>query len=414
MNQDYLQKLARLAVVSGVGVQPGQQVVIRSSVDAAPLARLITEEAYKAKAGQVVVNFSDDFITRQTYLHADDKVFEQADPWKVSMMEETAKNGACYISIVDDDPDAFAGVDPARIISSSRAFSEAAKTYRTGTMNGSNGWTIVASASPKWAKAVYPDLSEEEAIEALWNDIFTVSRIDDKDPIENWEKHNDSFAHRISKLNEYQFEKFHYQNKAGTDLWVRMPKDHRFAGGSQLIRSGVRTFPNIPTEEVFSAPNKYGVNGRLVSTMPLNLGGTLVKDIVFEFKDGKIVDFDASEGKEQLEQQIHMDEGSCYLGEIALVPFGSPIQKLDKLFYNTLFDENASCHFAFGSAYPECVEGGQDLSKEELLEKGLNQSNNHVDFMVGSEDLSITGYTKDGKAVPVFVNGRFTDEFEGK
>lgn len=412
MNAEYLNKLARLAVRSGANVQPGQLVVLNATVDSVPLARAIVREAYEAGAREVIVQYADDVISRMTYLNADEEIFSQAPAWKVRLLEDSAKEGACYIHILDSDPDGLCGVDPKRISSRSLIMNQSTPNYREGTMNGSNAWTIVASASLAWAKKVFPDLPEEEAIEALWNDIFKVSRIDENDPVENWKKHNDSFEHRLNTLNSYQFEKFHYENSLGTDLWVEMPEEYIFMGGGQEDANGRLTFPNIPTEEVFSAPRKDGVNGVLYSTLPLNLNGSLVRDIVFTFKDGKIVDFDASEGKDLLEEQITMDEGASYLGEIALVPYGSPIQQLDRIFYNTLIDENASCHFAFGRSYPECIPGGQSMSKEERLAHGLNESNNHVDFMVGSEDLKITGYTKDGKEVPVFENGRFVSEFD--
>lgn len=413
MNQKYLEKLAKLAVRAGVNVQKGQTLIVNASVDAAPLARLITAEAYQAGAREVIVNFSDDAITRQMYLYGDEEIFTEAPAWKTELLNDAARKGAAIISIVDEDPDGFAGIDPARMTARKRAQQNAAPAYRNGMMNGTIPWCVIAAASPAWAGKVYPDLPAEEAVEALWNDIFAVSRIDDNDPLENWEKHNASFQKRISRLNDCRLKKLHYTNAAGTDLWVELPENYLFAGGGQYVSNGAFTFPNIPTEEVFSAPKKDGVNGVVRSTMPLNLNGNLVKDIRFTFKDGKIVDFDASSGRDLLEQQIDMDEGARYLGEIALVPYGSPIQKLGRVFYNTLIDENASCHFAFGSSYPECIPGGQNMTEEELLAHGLNQSHNHVDFMVGSDDLTITGYTEDGREIPVFVNGRFTEEFDG-
>lgn len=411
MNQEYLKKLARLAVEGGANVKKDQLVVIKGDIQAAPLVREIVSAAYDAGAKDCIVRYHDEQIKHEKYLRSAEEVFQKAEPWEAVFNNDSAKQDACYIHVVGGDPDLMKDVDPKRMQSASAALENASQEYRNLLNQGKNAWTIVASATPAWAKKVYPELEEDQALEQLWEDIFSISRVDENDPLDNWKKHSDSFMNRVKKLNDAKFEKLHYQNSAGTDLWVELPENYVYEGGGTVISDGRMTYPNIPTEEIFTAPKYNGVNGKLVSTMPLNRSGVLIKDFWFEFKDGKVVDFDAAQGKETLAELLAADEGASYLGEAALVPWGSPIQKKNRIFYNTLFDENASCHFALGRAYSESIEGGQELSDEELKEKGLNQSIIHVDFMVGSDDLSITGYTKDGKEVPVFVNGRFSDQF---
>lgn len=274
-------------------------------------------------------------------------------------------------------------------------------------------WCVAACAVPGWAKKVYPQLSEEEAMEKLWEAIFDACRIEQGRTEENWDQLNISFERRVHLLNDYDIEYLHYKNDHGTDLTVRMPDGYRFAGGSSTLRDKEETvyFPNLPTEEVFSAPYKYGVDGRLAATMPLLYNGSLIDEFWFEFRNGKVVDYDAKVGKSVLASLLESDEGASYLGEVALVPVDSPISKMHTLFYNTLFDENASCHFALGAAYLECVEGGMEMDKEQLEKAGLNDSNIHVDFMVGSADLSIVAHLKNGQDIKVFEEGNWSSLF---
>lgn len=412
MNQEYLNKLARLAVVKGVNVQPGQLVVVNADLEARELARQVCREAYAAGASEVIMNYSDEVCALQTYLHADPAEFDHAPYGKAVQLNTAAEKGAAFIHIISDDPDLFAQVDPSRPAARHKALRKEAAIYRNGLDTGKNAWTIIAAASPAWAKKVYPDLGEEDAVEALWNDIFTVSRIDDNDPEENWKQHDASFQHRLEKLNTTPFRQFHYTSSNGTDLRVDLNKGTIFEGGSSLLADGTRVFCNIPTEEIFTAPRKEGVNGTLHAVMPLSLDGKLIEDFSFEFKDGKVVDFKAGKGYDTLKVQLDMDEGARYLGEMALVPYDSPIRRLNRIFYNTLIDENASCHFALGQSYQETIEGGLSMSKDELLAHGMNQSDIHIDFMVGAPDLHIDGILDDGTVIPVFENGSFSSWFD--
>lgn len=412
MNQEYLKKLARLAVRSGVNVQPGQLVVVNGDVEAKDLVRETVKEAYQAGASEVIVNYGDDQNTLQTYLYGSAEEFEHAPYGKAEQLNSLAKRGAAFIHIVSDDPDLLAEVNPAYPAARHKALRKEAAEYRKGLDTGQNAWTIIAAASPAWAKKVYPDLPQEEAVEALWNDIFAVSRIDDADPLENWEKHDASFQKRIEKLNSTPFKQFHYTSSNGTDLTVDLNDGYIFEGGSSKLVNGTRIFCNIPTEEVFTAPKKTGVNGKLHAVMPLSLDGKLIDGFYFDFKDGKVIDFHADQGEEALKVMMDMDEGGKYLGEMALVPFDSPIRQLNRIFYNTLIDENASCHFALGQSYQETLQGGLEMEKEQLLEHGMNQSDIHIDFMVGAPDLNITGILEDGTQIPVFENGSFSSWFD--
>ncbi|MCF0260145.1 MAG: aminopeptidase [Erysipelotrichaceae bacterium] len=411
MNKEYLEKLARLVVQGGVNLKEGQDVVINADIQAAPLVREVVKAAYDAGARDCTVRYSDEIVAHEKWIRSSEEVLTDVPAWQAALLNDSAENGAAYIHILSDNPDLMKDVDPAKQAAAHKAMNQAAHIYRSRLDQGKNPWTIAAAASPEWAKKVYPELEEEQAVEQLWSDIFSVSRIDDNDPLENWARHDQSFAERVKKLNEAGFVQLHYKNSAGTDLYVDLPENYIFEGGSSETADGRRNFCNIPTEEIFSAPRRDGVNGKLVSTMPLSHSGKMIKDFWFEFKDGKVVDYDAAEGRDVITELLASDEGASRLGEVALVPWGSPIQKINRIFYNTLFDENASCHFALGKAYAECIPDGQNMSVEELKEKGLNHSIIHVDFMVGSEDLSITGLTADGKEIPVFVNGIFSDQF---
>jgi aminopeptidase len=271
-------------------------------------------------------------------------------------------------------------------------------------MNNQLRWNVAAMPSVAWATKVFPELSTDKAMERLWEYIFTATRANLADPLKAWEDHLATLDNQRKFLNDHRFKTLHYQ-APGTDLYVNMSKQQNWVSGGGHGADGVAFVANIPTEEVFSAPTRDGVNGRLAATMPLNLRGVLVKDFWFEFQEGKVVDYGASEGKEQLDKLFETDEGSKYLGEIAIVAHTSPIQQLGVIFYNTLFDENAACHFAFGRGYPECLIGGNTMSEDELFAAGLNRSLSHVDFMVGSEQLSIDGIDDDGNKIPVFRRG---------
>lgn len=414
MNTEYLNKLARLAVLKGVGLQEGQPLIIRSAIEPemARLARVCAAEAWKAGAKDVTILWSDPEIDKLRYENAEEKALETAPAWKGVLLEDAAADDAAFLTIDGEDPDLFADVNPAKMLISRKALNKITPHYRKGLDAGKLAWSIVAAPSTGWAKKVYPDLSEEEAIERLWQDIFAISRIDENDPLENWQKHGQSFENRVNRLNSLNLEKLHYQSANGTDLWVELPEYSIFVGGSSVLQSGQAIFCNIPTEEIFTAPRLDGVNGTLEAVMPLSHNGKIIDGFGFIFKDGEAVEWHAREGKDVLDAIFASADGANRLGEVALVDKTSPIRKQNKIFYNTLFDENAACHFAFGQSYAETIENGNYLSEDDLKEKGMNQSDIHVDFMVGADDLTITGFTRDGKELAIFENGSFSPEFD--
>jgi aminopeptidase len=298
-------------------------------------------------------------------------------------------------------------VDPERIIKNTRTSQTAIKEYRERLMSNRNPWCVVAVPSTAWAKKVFPNVSEEKAIELLWEEIFKTVRVDTEDPAAAWEEHKSRLKKSTDFMNSNSFKLLHYKNSMGTDLSIELPEDHIWIGGSDYTPEGLEFIANMPTEEVFTLPKKTGINGKVVSTKPLSHNGNVIDEFSLTFKDGRIIDFSAAKGYDTLKSIIGTDEGSHYIGEVALVPFDSPISKSEILFYNTLFDENASCHLAIGKAYCVCLKNGENMTEAELEKFGVNDSLTHVDFMIGSQDLEITGVTAEGKEVPVFRNGSF-------
>ncbi|MFQ6794560.1 MAG: aminopeptidase [Thomasclavelia sp.] len=405
--EENLSKYAKLIVKAGVNVQPGQIVVIDAPVENANLARLITKEAYLQGAGEVVVRYSDEVVSRYKYEYLPTEKFADVPDWFASFRNDYAKENAAFIIIESSNPEALKGIDPKKIALWSKSVNQACKPFYDGMDLGNNPWCIVAASSLKWANKVYPDMSDQEAITALWQAIFKASKVIDDDPIDTWQKHRHSFEKRVNYLNNLNLKTLRYTNSLGTDLTVTLNDEYVFAGGGSYTNKGIYYFPNIPTEEIFTSPYRNGTNGVVYSSLPLNYNGNLINNFKLVFKDGKIVDFDCETGKDVLEAIINIDEGSRYLGEIALVPYDSPISNLKTLFYNTLYDENAACHLALGKGFSECIKDGLSLNKEQLLEKGINDSLTHVDFMIGTSDLKIVGVTNDSQEVLIFENGNF-------
>ena len=404
-----LREYARLLVEVGVNLQKGQTLVISSPVDCAPFARLCAEAAYAVGAREVVMRWGDDTISRLTFLHAADELFDSVPEWMKVMMNGLAEEGAAFLSIIGNDPEAFLGVDPERMLRSSRASGRDLEPFRTRLMANRNAWSLGAIPVESWAKKVFPDCGGDEAMEKLWDAIFKSVRITGAgDAVERWRAHEALLRARIDRLNAWHFESLHYRNGLGTDLVVRLPKGHLWAGGSSATPEGLRFIANMPTEEIFTAPQRDGVNGVVYAAMPLVYNGNIIEGIRFVVREGRIVEAHADKGEELLLTAIDVDEGARYFGEAALVPYDSPIRNQEILFYDTLFDENAACHIAFGEAYPECVQGGEDMSREELAAAGLNSSDTHVDFMIGTADLSIVGRQADGTEIEIFRDGNFT------
>ncbi|HAP4928586.1 TPA: aminopeptidase [Enterococcus faecalis] len=400
-----LKKYARLIAETGVNVQDNHTVVLQISVDQAPLARLITEEAYRLGAAEVIVQWSDETIQREFLAHAATDRIENVPQYKIDQTDDWIAKGASRISVVSSNPDALAGVDAQRVAAFQAANGKALVNLRKATQANKVSWTVVAAASEGWAAKVFPELAtSEEQVDALWNEIFKTTRIYEENPVIAWDIHDKKLQEKAAELNEQQFTALHY-TAPGTDLTIGLPKNHLWEGAGSYNARGEEFMANMPTEEVFTAPDSRRVDGYVSSTKPLSYTGTIISGMKFTFKDGKVVDFSAEQGEEALKNLLAIDEGAKHLGEVALVPVPSPISQSGLIFYNTLFDENASNHLAFGSAYAFNLQGGTEMSEEELAEAGLNRSQTHVDFMVGSDKMNIDGIKEDGTIVPVFRNG---------
>ena len=405
MNNEQLYNYARLLLKVGVNLQPQQDLVINAEIEAKDLVEALTVTAYKEfNSGTVHVGWRHGKLQRAAFDYASDDVLLDVPKYTIVRLEEMLERKAALLSITGSDPELMKGVDPEKIGKATKENSQKTQFFSTKVMNNELRWNVAAMPTEAWAKKVFPELSTKEAVEKLWSYIFKATRADLSDPLKAWEDHLAVLDTQREFLNTNRFKTLHYQ-APGTDLYVEMPEKQNWVSGGGHGADGVQFVANIPTEEVFSAPKRDGVNGRLAATMPLNLRGVLVKDFWFEFNDGQVVDYGASEGKEQLDKLFETDEGSKYLGEIAIVAHTSPIQQLGVIFFNTLFDENAACHFAFGRGYPECLVGGSKMNEEQLDQNGLNRSLSHVDFMVGSDQLSIDGLDESGNRTPIFRKG---------
>ena len=401
-----LEKYARLIVETGVSVKKDHTVVLQINVDQAPLARLITKEAYQSGAAEVIVQWTDDVIQKEFLSHAANDRLEQIPQYKIDQTDDWVAKGASRISVVSSDPEAFAGIDSDRVATFQAASGKALMNLRKATQANKVSWTVVAAAGKQWAAKVFPDLPEEEQVDALWDQIFKTTRVYEEDPILAWEKHDETLAQKAAELNKEQFSALHY-TAPGTDIIIGLPKNHLWEGAGSYNARGEKFMANMPTEEVFTAPDYRRINGYISSTKPLSYAGTTISGMTFIFKDGKVIDFSAEQGQDVLAKLLDTDEGARSLGEVALVPDPSPISQSGIIFYNTLFDENASNHLALGAAYAFSVEGGTEMTDEELAEAGLNRSQTHVDFMVGSDKMNIDGIREDGSTVPVFRNGNW-------
>ena len=403
-----LREYAKLIIEVGLNIHPGQTLVIASPVECAHFARLCASAAYDAGCREVVMNWKDDYLAREKYLRAADDVFDSVPEWQAHFYNDYAVQDVAYLAISASDPETLRGVDPDRLLRAQRASAAAIKTFREMQMKSAFPWCIVAIPIPSWAKKVFPNESGEAAVEKLWDAIFETVRVKgDGKAVERWREHLALLEERKNKLNALRFKSLHYTNSLGTDLTIELPEGHLWAAGGAESGRGQYFVANMPTEEIFTAPLKTGMNGVVYAALPLVNNGNIIENFHFVIRDGKIVECHAEKGEEFLKAAITMDEGASYFGEVALVPYDSPISNQGILYYDTLFDENARCHLAFGEAYPECIEGGTEMTPEELSSHGLNYSINHVDFMVGTKDLKIVGTTHDGRELPVFIDGNF-------
>lgn len=404
--EENLQKYAKLLVAKGINVQPGDWVKMTITVDQAPLARLITKESYALGAEKVIVKWSDDEITKYHYLHQPTEVLTDIPSYEIEETEDHVLNKrVCRLSIISSDPGLLDGVEPAKIAAFQTVASKAFQAQRIATQNDDLKWTVAAAAGEAWAAKVFPHLAtREEQVDALWDQIFKTCRVYEDDPVEAWDLHKKTLNEKAHILNETQFDVLHY-SAPGTDLTLGLPKNHIWACAESYNPKGEEFIANMPTEEVFTAPDTRRIDGVVRSTKPLSYAGTLIEGIEVHFKDGKIVEISAEKGDETIKKLVFENEGGTGLGEVALVPDPSPISQSGITFFNTLFDENASNHLAIGSAYPTTIQGGTTMSQEELQAHGMNTSTVHVDFMIGSNKMNIDGIKQDGTIVPIFRNG---------
>ncbi len=397
---------ARLIVKAGAAVRPGQKVYFACPIECYEFGRMVVKEAYLAGASEVVVKWQDDVTARMKYEYAPIEVFAHFPEWTALEMNSYVKDDAAFIYLAGSDPEAFKGVDITKMQAQQKASYEPMKEFRKAQSTMAVKWTVLAIPTRAWAAKVFPGMNVDTAVTRLWDAIFATVRIGDGDSYGKWMKHADTLAEKCRILNEWQLDSLHYENSLGTDFTVGLVQNHRWEGGADIDKkTGDRFFANMPTEEVFTMPDRRRAEGTLVAAMPLSYRGSLIENFRFIFHDGQVVDFDAEKGKDSLQALLDSDEGSKHLGECALVPFPSPVAEQGILFLETLFDENAACHFALGNCYETNLQGGAEMSEEELKAHGGNTSMNHVDFMVGTKDLKITGIRKDGSEVMVFENG---------
>jgi len=405
-----LDLLAEVAVRVGLGgFQPGQELVMTAPVEALALARRITEQAYRAGAALVTTLLSDDAATLLRYHYAPDESFSKASGWLYEGMAAAYRAGAARLAVVGDDPQLLAGQDTSKVARANQARSLAYRPALELISDSAINWTIVASATPAWAKAVFPDLPEAEALAQLWEAIFAASRVNHPDPIGAWADHNATLMARRRRLNEKRYAALTFRGP-GTDLRVGLADEHEWMGGLTTARNGITGNPNIPTEEVFTTPHCRRVEGTVTSTRPLSYNGTLIEDITVRFEAGTIVQASARTGTEVLQRMISADEGARRLGEVAMVPASSPIARSGLLYFSTLFDENAACHIALGQSYSKCFTDRGLAGPEALAARGANRSVIHVDWMIGSDRIDIDGVTADGAAEPLMRGGEFVGE----
>ena len=406
--EELLEEYARLIVRMGVNLQDDQPLVINAPLACADFARCVAGAAYDAGAHDVTVAWNDERLARLRYDKAKKSVFSEFPEWRRRLYEDSAAEGAAFVTIHASDPEIFSGVEPERLTLAQQAAGAALLEYRQRLMSNKNAWCVVSIPTESWAKKVFPEDAPDAAVENLWQAIFAAVRLaPGEDAAVRWQKHIEFLARAAKFMNDHAFSRLEYKNALGTNLSIELPEGHIWMGGAEKTQDGVTFVANMPTEEIYTLPKRDGVNGTVKATRPLNVNGNLVEGFSLTFKDGKVVDYKAERGAEILKELFSTDEGASYLGEVALVPYDSPISKSGVLFFNTLFDENAACHLAFGKAYPTCIEGGETMTSIELLQRGVNDSLVHEDFMVGSRDLAIDGIEADGTRVPVFREGNF-------
>ena len=408
MNEILNKKYAELLVKVGVNLKPGQSLHINANIDCYDLVRAVCKVAYSEGAKEVMVDWRDAFVTKEKFLYEKEETLRVKEH-ELSKMQYILDNDFCNLSISSPIPEIFSGIDMKEVNAAEAYSAKKTKHFQDAFMNSEKQWCVCAYPNKIWAKKAFPDFEEDEAYKALYEAILNASHVSlDNDPIKDWEQLNKDFLEKSKTLNDYNFKSLHFKNNKGTDLHIGLVKNHIWAGGGEYSAKGIYFNPNIPTEEIFTMPNNKEINGIVYATKPLEYNGVLIEDFWIRFENGRVKEFDALKNKKALEELINFDEGSNSLGEVAIVPHYSPISLSNILFYNTLFDENASCHLALGASYLATnLKDGTKYTDEELAEIGANQSSEHEDFMFGSADMMIVGKTYDDKDVVIFKDGKF-------
>ncbi len=406
MDKKRLEKYAELIVKCGLNVQKGQEVVVQCGLDQPEFVTMVVEELYKAGAARVTVEWSHIPVTKLAYMYCSLETLSEFTEIAEAKLKRRLDKLSCLLWLDSDDPDGLTGTDHEKVAKARMAQYPFIKPY-SDALENKYQWCIAAVPGKEWAHKVFPELSADEAMEKLWEAILYTSRVDD-DPVAAWAKHNKTLEERCKFLNSYKFDRLEYKSSNGTDFTVGLIDKGIFAGGGETtLGKNIYFNPNIPSEEVFTSPMRGRAEGKVVATKPLSYQGKLIENFWVEFKDGKVVNTGAEKNGDLLKQMVSMDEGAAYLGECALIAYDSPINNTGILFYNTLFDENASCHLALGRGFNNCLEDYEKYSFEECKQMGINDSMIHVDFMIGSADMSIVGITKDGKRVQIFKDGNW-------
>ena len=407
MDGELFKRYAEFAVRVGVGVLPGQTLMITAPIEAAEFARCCAQAAFEAGARDVHLRYEDEKLARIRYQNATEEALCDVKPWVERSYLDYVESagGTSILHILGEDPEAFLGLDADKINRARQAARSALKTWRSYTMNDRVAWSIVAVPTDNWAKKVFPGCAQEQAVEKLWQAIFDVCRVTGGDPVAAWRQHIETCTAMKEKLNALNLRSLHFTSGNGTDLTVGLAEGAVWEGAASTTPQGQRFIANVPTEEVFTAPHRHRVDGVVYGTRPYVYNGDLIEDLWVRFEQGRVVESGARRNAALLKTLLDTDEGSRSIGEVALVPASSPINRSGLLFYNTLFDENAACHIAFGDGYPGTVQGGTELTQEELLERGVNHSVVHEDVMIGAADTRIIGVAGDGRRVTVFEDG---------
>lgn len=410
MNKTQLKRYAKLIAKCGLNVKKGQDVFVTAGLDQPEFVELVVEELYRAGAGHVFVDWYNPNVDKLNNKYATLERLSTVYPWAEAKLKYMQDNLPCRLFIESDDPDGLKGVDVEKMTKASIAKLKITKPYRDAIDN-KHQWCIAAAPGKAWAKKVFPELTTSQAVEKMWDTILSCSRADGADPVKEWARHNDDLARKCDYLNSLHLKSLEYKSANGTDFKVGLIPDCLFAGGGEYTLDGTYFNPNIPSEEIFTSPMAGEAEGIVYATKPLSYQGQLIENFSMRFEKGKVVEVKAEKGQELLEKMVSMDETACMLGECALIPFNSPINNTGVLFYNTLFDENASCHLAVGEGFTNLLKGYENMTKEECHKKGINDSSIHVDFMIGAKDLSIVGVTESGERVQIFKDGDWAVKF---